>query len=113
MNFLKYVQDKLKITIVGTYNVKKGLNYKRQITINITGEKTKFKDLFIFTIIVNLLFCFKLFYNTEYFISSLIVSHLILAILITVFYIRRKNFYKNNQPKVKNINIYNRELPQI
>lgn len=68
MNFLKYVQDKLKITIVGTYNVKKGLNYKRQITINITGEKTKFKDLFIFTIIVNLLFCFKLFYNTEYFI---------------------------------------------
>ena len=111
MNFLKYVQDKLKITIVGTYNVKKGLKYKRQITINITGEKTKFKDLFIFTIVVNLLFCFKLFYNTEYFISSLIVSHLILAILITVFYIRRKNFYKNNQPKVKNINIYNRELP--
>lgn len=41
MNFLKYVQDKLKITIVGTYNVKKGLKYKRQITINLTGEKNK------------------------------------------------------------------------
>ena len=110
MKFLNYIYQKLNLTNMTTLNISEGEKKSQKNWISISNQKTNLALLFI-EIPFCIWQCLAIFTGNKNVILGLIITVIIMIITAIYTYLVRRHILKTKQAQVKNLNIYNRDLP--